>query len=43
MNKCPTRDLKCPYSLTFPDIDSPLPCCATQKQCDVFLKENPKG
>ena len=36
MNKCQCRDLECPFALS---EDSPLPCFATQEQCDAFLKQ----
>jgi hypothetical protein len=38
VNTCPNpkfRDIKCPYALS---ENSPLPCCATFKQCEDVSK-----
>jgi hypothetical protein len=36
MNYCDIKHLNCPYKLS---NDSPLPCFATQEQCDKLTKE----
>ena len=43
MNYCWTYDIECPFALS---VNSPIPCLATQEQCDEFrakTKEKTKG